>query len=163
VNAPPTGTIDRDHIPLLIGGHGKNVTFRIAARFCDYLNINLAPRELPPYLDALAQRCHEVGRDRAAWPLLLQSGSNPSVPYPDIRSTGGQRMFGPADYPTTVIKTAGLNVEPRREHIAGAAAAGFDHYIAGIPGLANTFETLDEFLEDAAAVGVTLGTEVVAR
>jgi hypothetical protein len=156
VNAPATGALGRDHIPLLIGGHGRNVTFRIAARFCDYLNINLSPRELPPYLDALAERCHEVGRDRAAWPLLLQNGSNPSVPYPDIRETGGQRMFSAADYPTTVVKTAGQNLQPRRDLLAEAAAAGFDHYIAGVPGLANTFETLDEFLEDAAAVGITL-------
>ncbi len=154
INAPAAA--GRDHIPLLIGGHGRKVTFRIAARFCDYLNINLSPNELPPYLDALAERCHEAGRDRTAWPLLLQSGSNPSVPYPDVRATGGQRMFGPADYPTTVVKTAGQNIQPRRELIAESAAAGFDHYIAGVPGLANTFETLDEFLEDAAAAGVTL-------
>ena len=47
INSP--GSAGRDHIPLLIGGHGRKVTFRIAARFCDELNINLAPREAPPY------------------------------------------------------------------------------------------------------------------
>lgn len=162
VNAPPTGVPGRDHIPLLIGGHGRQVTFRIAARFCDYLNINLAPREVPPYLDALAERCGEVGRDRSAWPLLLQNGTNPSTPYPDLRETGGQRMMGPGDYPTTVVKTAGLGLQPRRELIAGALGAGFDHFVAGVPGLANTFETLDAFLEDAAAAGVTLEAEGMA-
>ncbi len=154
VNAPAAG--GRDHIPLLIGGHGRRITFRIAARFCDYLNINLAPRELPPYLEALAERCEEAGRDRSAWPLLLQNGTNPSTPYPDLRSTGGQRMMGPGDYPTSVVKTAGLDVQPRREILADAVAVGFDHFIAGVPGLANTFETIDEFLEDAAAAGVGL-------
>ena len=64
---------------LLIGGHGRRETFSIAARFCDYLNINLAPVEVAPYLEALDERCAEVGRDRTAWPLLLQNGLNPST------------------------------------------------------------------------------------
>ena len=100
---------------------------------------------MPPYLDALAERCHEAGRDRAAWPLLLQSGTNPSTAYPGLRATGGQRMMGPGDFPTNVVKTAGQNLQPRAELIAEAAAAGFDRFVAGVPGLANTFETLDEF------------------
>jgi hypothetical protein len=62
------------------------------------------------------------------------------------------------------VKTAGQHVQSRTELIAEAAAAGFDHYIAGVPGLATTFETLDEFFEDAAAAGVTLDrSEVLAR
>ena len=154
INAPATS--GRDHIPLLIGGHGRRVTFRIAARFCDELNINLAPREVPPYLEALAERCAEAGRDRSAWPLRLQNGTNPSTAYPGLRATGGQRMMGPGDFPTNVVKTAGQDLQPRTEIIADAIAVGFDRFIAGVPGLANTFETLDEFLEDAAAAGVHL-------
>jgi len=157
VNAPPVaGRSGRSHLPLLIGGHGRKVTFRIAARFCDVLNINLAPREVGPYLEALAERCAEVGRDRTSWPLRLQTGTNPSTAYPGLGSTGGQRMMGPGDFPTTVVKTAGQHLQSRRELMADARAAGFDEFIAGVPGLANTFETLDEFLEDAAAAGVVL-------
>jgi len=154
INSP--GSAGRDHIPLLIGGHGRKVTFRIAARFCDELNINLAPREAPPYLEVLAERCHEAGRDRSVWPLRLQTGTNPSTSYPGLRATGGQRMMGPGDFPTSVVKTSGQNLQPRSEMIADALGLGFDRLIAGVPGLANTFETLDEFLADAAAAGVTL-------
>jgi hypothetical protein len=132
------------------------VTFRIAARFCDELNINLAPREVPPYLEVLSQRCEEAGRDRTTWPLRLQTGTNPSTAYPGLRSTGGQRMMGPGDFPTTVVKTAGQNLQPRSEIMADAKAIGFDRLIAGVPGLATTFETLDEFLEDAAQAGITI-------
>ena len=40
-NSPRTG--GRDHIPLLIGGHGKEVTFRLAARYADEVNIDVMP------------------------------------------------------------------------------------------------------------------------
>jgi alkanesulfonate monooxygenase SsuD/methylene tetrahydromethanopterin reductase-like flavin-dependent oxidoreductase (luciferase family) len=154
INSPATS--GREHIPLLIGGHGRSVTFRIAARFCDELNINLAPHETPPYLEALAERCAEVGRDRSAWPLRLQIGTNPSTAYPGLRATGGQRMMGPGDFPTAVVKTSGKNLQPRAEIIRDAAGLGFDRFVCGVPGMANTFETLDELLEDAAAAGITL-------
>ena len=164
LNAPATG--GRDHIPLLIGGHGRNVTFRIAAKYCDELNINVAPAEIPPLLAVVRERCEEIGRDPAT--LALQWGTNPSHPYPGLRSTGGQRMMGPGDYPTVVVKTAGAPAFSRAEAIADVAALGFDRFVAGVPGLANTFETLDEFLADWTAAGQALperpaGTASLAR
>ena len=155
VNGPATS--GRDHIPLLIGGHGKQKTFRIAARFCDELNINLTPTEIPPYLEALHERCDEVGRDPST--ILLQWGSNPSILYPGMRTTGGQRMMGPGDYPTSVIPTSGqIPLQPRPEMLAGFQDLGFGRIVAGVPGLVNTFETLDEFIEDCAAAGMPLPT-----
>jgi alkanesulfonate monooxygenase SsuD/methylene tetrahydromethanopterin reductase-like flavin-dependent oxidoreductase (luciferase family) len=150
LNAPATG--GRDHIPLLIGGHGRNVTFRLAARYCDELNINLRPDEMPPYLDVVRQRCEEIGRDPAT--LALQSGTNPSQVYPGLRETGGQRMMGPGDYPMSVVRTAGQPQRSRPEIIAALAELGFSRFVAGVPGLANTFATLDEFLDDWAAAGM---------
>jgi alkanesulfonate monooxygenase SsuD/methylene tetrahydromethanopterin reductase-like flavin-dependent oxidoreductase (luciferase family) len=149
VNAPATG--GRDHIPLLIGGHGRNVTFRLAARYCDELNINLRPDLLPPYLEVVRQRCEEIGRDPAT--LSLQAGTNPSQPYPGLRNVGGQRMMGPGDFPVSVNPTSAEPQPPRTEVIAQLAELGFHRFIAGVPGLANTFETLDEFLEDWVAAG----------
>ncbi len=153
INGPATS--GRDHIPLLIGGHGKHKTFRIAARFCDELNINLTPVEMPPYLDALHERCAEVDRDPST--IRLQWGSNPSIHYPGMRTTGGQRMMGPGDFPTSVIPTSGqIPLPSRPELLAGFRELGFGRIVAGIPGLANTFETLDEFIEDCAAAGMPL-------
>jgi alkanesulfonate monooxygenase SsuD/methylene tetrahydromethanopterin reductase-like flavin-dependent oxidoreductase (luciferase family) len=150
LNAPATG--GRDHIPLLIGGHGKNVTFRLAARYCDELNINIRPDLLPPYLEVVHQRCEEIGRDPAT--LKLQAGTNPSQVYPGLRNLGGQRMMGEGDYPVSVNPTSAEPQPPRTEVIAALADLGFDRFIAGVPGLANTFETLDEFLEDWEAAGM---------
>jgi F420-dependent oxidoreductase-like protein len=56
----------RDDLPIMLGGGGEKKTFGLAARYADHLNIIAAPEELPRKLDALAQRCAEVGRDRAS-------------------------------------------------------------------------------------------------
>ncbi|WP_028476493.1 LLM class F420-dependent oxidoreductase [Nocardia sp. CNY236] len=53
----------RDDLPIMIGGGGEKKTFRLAARYADHLNILCNASELPRKLDALHERCAEVGRD----------------------------------------------------------------------------------------------------
>ncbi len=55
----------RTDLPIMIGGSGEKKTFGLAARYADHLNLNASPDEIPRKLEALAQRCEEVGRDRA--------------------------------------------------------------------------------------------------
>jgi F420-dependent oxidoreductase-like protein len=55
----------RDDVPVLLGGGGERKTFALAARYAQHLNIICEPSDLPRKLDALAERCAEVGRDRA--------------------------------------------------------------------------------------------------
>jgi hypothetical protein len=63
--------------------------------------------------------------------------------------------MGPGDFPTNVVATAGqISLQPRAETMAALRDLGFHRFIAGVPGLANTFETLDEFLEEATAAGL---------
>jgi F420-dependent oxidoreductase-like protein len=54
----------RDDVPVLLGGGGERKTFALAARYAQHLNIICEPADLPRKLDALAERCAEVGRDR---------------------------------------------------------------------------------------------------
>ena len=54
----------RDDLPIMLGGGGEKKTFGLAARFADHLNIICDPAELPRKLDAVAERCAEIGRDR---------------------------------------------------------------------------------------------------
>ena len=61
VNAPRTG--GGDHVRLAIGGHGKNVTMRLAAKYCDEINIDLPAESLAEAMTVLADRCDEIGRD----------------------------------------------------------------------------------------------------
>jgi len=53
------------HIPVMIGGGGERKTFRMVAQYADEANIIADAADMPRKLDALAERCAEVGRDRS--------------------------------------------------------------------------------------------------
>lgn len=54
----------QDHIPVLIGGNGPNVTWRLAARFADELNLDaMTPSQVAEALEVIRSRCEEIGRD----------------------------------------------------------------------------------------------------
>ncbi|HUO45296.1 MAG TPA: TIGR03560 family F420-dependent LLM class oxidoreductase, partial [Acidimicrobiia bacterium] len=54
----------QDHIPVLIGGNGPKVTWRLAARFADELNLDaLTPVQVEQALPVIRSRCEEIGRD----------------------------------------------------------------------------------------------------
>jgi alkanesulfonate monooxygenase SsuD/methylene tetrahydromethanopterin reductase-like flavin-dependent oxidoreductase (luciferase family) len=55
----------RDDLPIMLGGSGEKKTFGMAARHAQHLNIICAPEDLPRKLEALAERCAEIGRDRS--------------------------------------------------------------------------------------------------
>lgn len=79
--------IQRPRIPIMLGGKGPNVTFRIAARFADELNLSqLTPAQTSELLPVIRERCEEIGRD----PRTLRV----SVYIPDdlIRPTGQERV-----------------------------------------------------------------------
>jgi alkanesulfonate monooxygenase SsuD/methylene tetrahydromethanopterin reductase-like flavin-dependent oxidoreductase (luciferase family) len=53
-------------VPILIGGNGPNVTWRLAARFADELNLDaLMPAQVAAALPVIRERCEEIGRDPA--------------------------------------------------------------------------------------------------
>jgi F420-dependent oxidoreductase-like protein len=54
-------------IPIMVGGNGPKVTWRIAARFADELNLDaLMPEEVAAAMPVIAERCAEIGRDPAS-------------------------------------------------------------------------------------------------
>jgi F420-dependent oxidoreductase-like protein len=54
----PTG------MPIMVGGNGPNVTWRLAARYADELNLDgLSPDEVREALPTIRERCEEIGRD----------------------------------------------------------------------------------------------------
>jgi alkanesulfonate monooxygenase SsuD/methylene tetrahydromethanopterin reductase-like flavin-dependent oxidoreductase (luciferase family) len=52
-------------IPVMIGGGGERKTLRLVAQYADESNILCAPADIPRKLDALAEHCARLGRDRS--------------------------------------------------------------------------------------------------
>ena len=52
-------------IPVMIGGGGERKTLRMVAQYADESNIIAEARDVPRKLDALAEHCAALGRDRA--------------------------------------------------------------------------------------------------
>jgi F420-dependent oxidoreductase-like protein len=58
--------IQKPHLPILVGGNGPNVTWRIAAKFADELNLVFkSPEEVVADMPTIRARCEEIGRDPA--------------------------------------------------------------------------------------------------
>ena len=138
-------------VRLLIGGHGKNYTFRLAARYCDELNLNVFPDEVPALLDVFRERCAEVGRDPAT--VELNCGTNQIMRYKNLRVTGGQRFAEPHELAyQDPAKVAAIGT--RTEELAQWRELGFHRLTAGIPGLHSTDEGLYEFIDDCRTAGI---------
>lgn len=143
--------VQHPRIRLMIGGHGPNITYRLAARYCDEINIDLMIEDLPQGLDALRQRCEEIGRDPAT--LALSAGIGPSMQWRGLKATGGQRMME-AHEAAFVDPEKMQRLPSRVEALQQWRELGFLRVMAGAPGLANTNETLYELKEDCVEAGV---------
>jgi alkanesulfonate monooxygenase SsuD/methylene tetrahydromethanopterin reductase-like flavin-dependent oxidoreductase (luciferase family) len=151
-NAPRTG--GRDHIPLLIGGHGKEVTFRLAARYADEINIDVMPHEFVEHREVLHERCREIARDPAT--IVVAAGLNPCWPYRDLTVTGRQRMMEQGDVPAIMNMSVDSDTDSRVAEIAAWKELGLDRLVCAAPGVADTDESLEELVEHLAAAGVPL-------
>jgi alkanesulfonate monooxygenase SsuD/methylene tetrahydromethanopterin reductase-like flavin-dependent oxidoreductase (luciferase family) len=68
-------------IPVLIGGNGPNVTWRLAARFADELNLDaMLPEEVERALPVIASRCEEVGRAPSSLRVSVHVWGRPDAP-----------------------------------------------------------------------------------
>jgi F420-dependent oxidoreductase-like protein len=75
------------HIPIIVGGNGRNVTFRYAARYADELNlVFLRPEQIEELLPIVRQRCEEEDRDPATLRVSFYCRDD------DVRAEGQQRV-----------------------------------------------------------------------
>ena len=59
--------VQKPRIPIMVGGNGQNVTWRLAARFAQELNLDgSTPEMVREWLPVIASRCEEIGRDPAS-------------------------------------------------------------------------------------------------
>ena len=127
--------VQQPRIPIIVGGNGQNVTFRLAARHAEELNlVFLDPAEVAENLPVVRQRCEEEGRDPATLRISLYCSDR------DVRPVGQARV----------------------DRIGEFAALGLDRLVA-FPSRWDTSEAgLARFAEDVRAAGVGLAVPVVA-
>jgi len=153
VNSPRTG--GRDHIPIHMGGHGKEVTFRLAARYADEINVDVMPDALEEHRDVLHERCPEIGRDPST--IRIAAGLNPCWPYRDLTVTGSQRMMEQQDVPS-VMNMRVDTAESRVAEIAAWNELGLDRLVCAAPGIVDSDEPLDELITHIRDAGLVIGS-----
>jgi F420-dependent oxidoreductase-like protein len=120
----------QEHIPIIVGGNGPNVTMRLAARFADELNLVFRPLdEIPGLIATARQRCEEIGRDPATLRLSMY------VADPEVRDAGAKRV----------------------DTIARLAEIGLDRLVAFPTRWSPTAEAQAAFADDVRAAGIELG------
>ena len=85
--------IQRPRVPVMVGGNGPNVTWRLAARYADELNLDgLTPTEVAAALPVIRSRCEEISRD----PASLRVSVHTWYESPGVSTPGQQRidLFG---------------------------------------------------------------------
>jgi F420-dependent oxidoreductase-like protein len=119
--------LQQPRIPIVIGGNGPNVTWRLAARFADEINLDaLPPEAVERALPVIAERCREVGRDPSTLRVSIH-------------------MWGPA--------YAGPGA-PRRERLRQYRDLGLDRTILQVYEAVQDPQVIESVAEDCAALGL---------
>jgi F420-dependent oxidoreductase-like protein len=79
--------VQQPRIPIIVGGNGQNVTFRLAARYAEELNlVFLDPAAVAEHMAVARQRCEEARRDPASLRISLYCRDG------DVRPAGQARV-----------------------------------------------------------------------
>ena len=120
-------------MPIMVGGNGPNVTWRLAARYADELNLDgLSPDEVREALPTIRARCEEIDRD----PDSLTVSVHAWWGMPAWRDAGSARQGLLADY----------------------AELGVSRVIGLLQASAGSDEALEELAADARAAGLELNS-----
>jgi F420-dependent oxidoreductase-like protein len=118
-------------IPIMVGGNGPEVTWRLAARFADELNVDgMSPAELREAMPVIRSRCEEIGRDPATLRVSLHAWWGESA----WRTSGQQRV----------------------DYLAEVAALGVSRIIGLLQESANADDPVEELAADARKAGLAL-------
>ena len=128
INKP--APVQQPRIPIMVGGNGPNVTWRLAAKYADELNVDgMTPDEVRQALPTIRARCEEIGRD------------------PDTLKVSVHVWWEQLDTPTGA---------PRSEMVAAYRELGVSRIIGMIRGSVDSNDALAAWAEDARAGGASL-------
>jgi F420-dependent oxidoreductase-like protein len=81
--------IQQPRLPIMVGGNGPIVTWRLAAKHADELNLDgMAPDEVARALPVIAARCEEIGRDPASLAVSVHTWPE----SPGVAARGPERI-----------------------------------------------------------------------
>jgi alkanesulfonate monooxygenase SsuD/methylene tetrahydromethanopterin reductase-like flavin-dependent oxidoreductase (luciferase family) len=95
--------VQKPRVPIMVGGNGQNVTWRLAARYADELNLDgLSPDEVTESMPIIRSRCEEIGRDPQTlsvsvhvwWESLVGSGQQRVDMVGEYARAGISRVIG---------------------------------------------------------------------
>ncbi len=124
INVPKP--VQKPRVPIMVGGNGPNVTWRLAARHADELNVDgKSPAEVAEALPVIRSRCEEIGRDPASLRLSVHIWQGKVAPPGQARidQLGGYREVG-VDRVMAMIRTSTTSDEALESFAADARAAG---------------------------------------
>jgi F420-dependent oxidoreductase-like protein len=127
INVPKP--IQQPRVPIMVGGNGPNVTWRLAARHADELNLDgMLPDEVRQSLPMIALRCTEIERDPASLAISVHIWSE------HLREEGQSRI----------------------DRLAGYREAGVARVMTLIRSSARSDEALESLAQDAREAGLEL-------
>jgi F420-dependent oxidoreductase-like protein len=128
INVPKP--IQKPRVPLMVGGNGPNVTWRLAAKHADELNVDgKTPAEVAEALPIIRSRCEEIGRDPATLPVSVHV-------WPEVLAKAGRA---------------------RVEQLAAYREVGVSRVMTLLHASATSDEALESLAADARAAGVEMG------
>jgi len=121
--------VQRPRVPIMVGGNGPNVTWRLAARYADELNLDgLTPAEVAKAMPVVRARCEEIGRDPDSLSVSVH------VWWESLSATGQQRV----------------------DMVGGYARLGISRVIGMIRESVESDDALAQWADDARAAGAEL-------
>jgi F420-dependent oxidoreductase-like protein len=120
--------LQQPRVPIMVGGNGPNVTWRLAAKHADELNVDgLSPDELADALPVIRSRCEEIGRDPASLKISVHLWwGNAAAPGAErVELLGRFRELGVSRV-MTLLKASTTSDEALPSFAADARAAGLE-------------------------------------
>jgi alkanesulfonate monooxygenase SsuD/methylene tetrahydromethanopterin reductase-like flavin-dependent oxidoreductase (luciferase family) len=125
VNLP--GPVQQPRLPIMVGGNGPKVTWRLAARYADELNLdNLSPDEVAAALPVIRERCREIGRSAETlrvsvtrWFNGVEPGTEAQAEFAAYRKLGLARVMVP-------VRSAVSDAQVLTRLASAAKAAGLE-------------------------------------
>ena len=125
INVPKP--VQQPRVPIMVGGNGRNVTWRLAAKFADELNVDgMTPEDVAEALPVIRSRCEEIDRDPSSlrvsvhvWGELLPVGRQRVERLAAYRELGVDRVM-------TLVKSSATDDEALASLAQDAREAGLE-------------------------------------